>query len=59
MSPEADFSKIKTVPVSGRGNKVRAQDLAKPPADDLSFAAFYDSLPDILEARSFQLVTHH
>ncbi len=56
MSQEADFSKIKTVPVAGRGNKVRARDLAKPPAADHSFAAFYDSLPDILEAKSFRAV---
>lgn len=56
MSLEADFSKIRTVPVSGRGNKVRARDLASAPADDFSFAAFLSSLPDILEARSFNAV---
>ncbi|HEY0673248.1 MAG TPA: hypothetical protein VGD27_13310 [Longimicrobiales bacterium] len=55
-SSDADFSKIKTVSVAGRGNKVRAQDLAKPPADDVSFAAFLASLPDILEAKSFNAV---
>jgi hypothetical protein len=53
---EADFSKIRTVPIARRGNKVSAQDLAQPPADDRSFHAFLDSLPNILEAQSFHAV---
>jgi hypothetical protein len=52
----ADLSKIRTVPVSGRGNKVNAQDFAQPPANDRSFAAFISSLPQILEAKSFLAV---
>jgi hypothetical protein len=54
--PEADLSRIKTVPISGRGSKVRSEDLAKPPTDDRSFRAFLDSLPDILVAQSFNAV---
>src|SRR5690606_14789487 len=53
---EADFSRIRTVPVAARANKVRAADLSHPPGSDRSFAAFLDSLPDILEARSFRTV---
>jgi hypothetical protein len=54
--PEADLSKIRTVPVSGRGNKVSAQDFAQPPDSDRSFSAFLASLPRILEADSFLAV---
>ncbi|MBI4410723.1 MAG: hypothetical protein HY561_13515 [Gemmatimonadetes bacterium] len=39
-----------------RPNKVRAEDLAHPPAGDRSFRAFLDSLPSLLEARSFRAV---
>ncbi len=53
---EADLSKLRTVPVGERPNKVRAGDFARPPGSDLSFRAFLDSLPDILEARSFNAV---
>ena len=53
---EADLSKIRTVPIARRANKVRADDLAKPPAQDRSFSAFLNALPDILEARSFKAV---
>lgn len=54
--PEADFSKIRTVPIARRDHKVNARDLAQPPGTDRSFRAFLDSLPDILEARSFNAV---
>lgn len=54
--PEVDVSKVRTVPVTGRANKVGSQDLAQPPGSDHSFRAFLDSLPDILEARSFNAV---
>jgi hypothetical protein len=50
---EADLSRVRTVPVTARPNKVRGEDFARPPSDDDSFSAFLDSLPDILEARSF------
>ncbi len=53
---EADLSKVRTVPVSVRPNKVRAQDFAVPPADDRSFAAFVRSLPDVLKAQDFDRV---
>lgn len=53
---EADLSRLRTVPVGDRPNRVRAEDFARPPGDDRSFAAFLDSLPDILEARSFRAV---
>jgi hypothetical protein len=53
---EADLSKIRTVPIARRANKVRSEDLAKPPANDRSFKAFLNALPDVLEARSFNAV---
>ena len=54
---EADLSRVRTVPVSARPNKVRAEDFARPPdREDRSFRSFLDSLPDILEARSFMAV---
>jgi hypothetical protein len=53
---EADLKKVRTVPVLRRENKVSADEFAKPPADDASFHAFIDSLPDILVARDFRKV---
>ena len=53
---EADFSKIRTVPIARRANKVQTSDLASPPAGDRSFRAFLDALPNILEAKSFNAV---
>ncbi|MDX1675575.1 MAG: hypothetical protein R3314_12330 [Longimicrobiales bacterium] len=57
---EADLSKVRTVPVGDRPNKVRAEDFAAPPPKGdgapASLADFLDSLPDILEARSFTAV---
>jgi hypothetical protein len=44
------------VPVSGRPNKVRAEEFAHPPADDRSFGAFLRALPDVLAARDFARV---
>jgi hypothetical protein len=55
-SGEADLSKVRTVPVLRRPNKVSADEFAKPPGKDRSFHAFIDSLPDILVARDFRLV---
>lgn len=54
--PEADLSKVRTAPISARANKVQTSDLAQPPGDDRSFHAFLESLPDILEAKSFKAV---
>ncbi|MGH7481913.1 MAG: hypothetical protein ACRELV_07135 [Longimicrobiales bacterium] len=56
---EIERSSIRTIPVAGRANKVRAEDFARPPGDDpgeASFSDFLESLPDILEARSFLAV---
>lgn len=50
---ESDLSAVRTVPIAGRGSKVRAEEFAAPPAKDRSFAAFLASLPDILVARDF------
>jgi len=57
MAPrDADRSRVKTVPISRRSNKVDASLLAHPPADDRSFAAFLSSLPDVLAARDLRTV---
>ena len=53
---EADLTKLRTVPVLRRENKVSADEFAKAPATDRSFRAFLDSLPDILVARDFRRV---
>ena len=53
---EADLSRVATVPVSARRNKVDPQVLASPPSRNRSFSAFLDSLPDVLAARDFRLV---
>jgi hypothetical protein len=51
---EADFSRLKTVPIAQRPNKVDPSLLAHPPGSDHSFDAFLDSLPDILAARDLR-----
>ncbi|MEK6611348.1 MAG: hypothetical protein AABZ29_01020 [Gemmatimonadota bacterium] len=53
---EADLSKVRTIPVGTRPNKVRAEEFATPPGTDRSFAAFVRSLPDVLKSRDFRLV---
>ena len=53
---EADLSKVRTVPVTQRANKVASAAEAKPPAVDLSFRSFLNSLPDVLQAQSFRSV---
>jgi hypothetical protein len=53
---EADLAAVRTIPVSRRPNKVRAEEFAHPPGDDRSFAAFMRALPDVLVARDFQRV---
>jgi hypothetical protein len=42
--------------VARRPNKVSAAEFAHPPREDHSFAAFIDSLPDVLAARDFRAV---
>ena len=53
---EADLSKVRTVPVAGRPNKVSAEEFATPPQFDRTFAAFIRSLPDVLKAADFRRV---
>lgn len=54
---EADFSRLKTVPIANRPNKVDASLLAHPPrSTDRSFEAFLDALPSILAAKDFRFV---
>jgi hypothetical protein len=55
---EADLSRIRTIPVERRPNKVRAEEFAHPPAQDRSFHAFLAALPDVLVARDFKRVVH-
>ena len=53
---EPDLSRLRTVPVGGRANKVDPTLLAHPPGDDRSFGAFLESLPDVLAARDLRTV---
>jgi hypothetical protein len=54
--PEADLSRVRTVPVELRPNKVRTEEFARPPGSDRSFGAFLASLPDVLVAGDFRSV---
>jgi hypothetical protein len=57
--PEADLSRVRTVPVGGRPNKVLAEHFAAPPpidAGERTFGAFVRSLPQVLQAESFLAV---
>jgi len=54
--PEADLSRLRTVPIARRPSKVAAEEFAHPPSSDRSFRAFLDALPDILVARDFRRV---
>jgi hypothetical protein len=56
--PEADLSKLRTVPIARRPSKVAAAEFAHPPGTDRSFHAFLDALPDILVARDFRKVVN-
>lgn len=53
---EADLSRLRTIPVAGRRNKLDASLLASPPGADRSFAAFLTALPDVLAARDLRAV---
>jgi hypothetical protein len=53
---EADLSRVTTVPVAGRRNKLDPSLLAAPPTSDRSFAAFLAALPDVLAARDLRAV---
>lgn len=55
----ADLTRVRTIPVASRPNKVEAEQFAVPPpaaAEQRTFAAFLESLPRILQARSFVAV---
>ncbi len=54
--PEADLSRVRTVPITGRANKVESALLAHPPGADRSFDAFLAALPDILAASDLKAV---
>jgi hypothetical protein len=53
---EADFARLKTVPIARRSNKVDPSQLAHPPGSDMSFAAFWNALPAILAAQDVRFV---
>jgi len=53
---EPDLSKVRTIPVANRSNKVEPGLLAHPPAEDRSFGAFMACLPDVLAARDLRTV---
>jgi hypothetical protein len=50
---EADLSKVRTVPIKRRPNKVAAAEFASAPGADRSFGAFLKSLPHVLVAKDF------
>ena len=56
---EADLSKVRTIPISGRRNKVDPALIAAPPGADRSFAAFLTALPDQLAARDLRTIIAH
>ena len=56
MIPEADLSRLRTVPIARRPSKVAAEEFAHPPGADRSFGAFLDALPEILVAKDFRRV---
>ncbi len=53
---EPDLSRLRTIPVGTRRNKVDSALLASPPSTKHSFAAFLESLPDVLAARDLRAV---
>jgi hypothetical protein len=53
---EADLRRLTTVPVGERRNKVDPSLLAAVPGADRTFAAFLESLPDVLAARDLRAV---
>jgi hypothetical protein len=51
---EPDLTRLRTVPVSARANKVDSSLLAHAPAGDRTFRAFLEGLPDVLAARDLR-----
>jgi hypothetical protein len=55
--PEADLTRVRTIPIARRANKVDPDLLAKAPSSEpRSFDAFLDALPDVLAARDLKAV---
>jgi hypothetical protein len=54
--PEADLSRVRTVPIARRANRVEPSLLGHPPGADRSFDAFLAGLPDILAAADLRAV---
>lgn len=51
--PEADLSRVRTIPIASRPNKVEARQFATPPGGpgaDRTFDRFLSSLPNVLQA---------
>jgi hypothetical protein len=55
MKP-ADLSRVRTIPLQTRSNKVAVERFARPPQKGRSFAEFLDSLPTILAGADFHAV---
>jgi len=53
---EADLSRVRTVPIERRPNKVRTEEFASPPSADRSFSQFVRALPDVLVAADFRTI---
>ena len=53
---EPDLSRLRTVPIANRANKVDPSLLAHPPGAERSFTAFLEGLPDLLAARDLRTV---
>lgn len=53
---ETDLARVRTIPIAQRPNKVRAEEFARVPGEDRSFAAFLRALPDVLKARDLRQV---
>ncbi|HYK83641.1 MAG TPA: hypothetical protein VEU55_10910 [Gemmatimonadales bacterium] len=53
---EADLSRLTTVPIAQRPNKVDPSLLAQPPGRDRSFTAFWQALPHLLAAQDLRYV---
>lgn len=54
--PEADLSRIRSIPIAKRANKVDPSLLARAPADGRRFEDFLASWPDVLAARDLKAV---
>jgi hypothetical protein len=53
-----DLSRVQTVPLKSRGNKVALERFGRPPQSGRSCADFVDALPGILAASSFRKVVN-